>query len=170
MVPTMLDLFEELRGVIASLDEAGIPYALCGGLAMAVHGYPRATVDIDIVAPADAFAGIEAAVRPLGFTLPTLPMTFRDGAIEIRRVSKAHASGQVLSLDVLLVTPPLEEAWRSERRGRSNVIPPSTSHLPIVRDAGPDVRVGPSPSSDQQELSLPVSQDDQTGRPCRCCI
>src|SRR6185436_1939977 len=101
--PTMLDLFEELRAVIARLDEEGIPYALCGGLAMAVHGYPRATVDIDIVVEAADLARVEAAVRPLGFTIPAIPMTFRGGAVEIRRLSKVHASGQVLSLDVLLV-------------------------------------------------------------------
>ena len=33
----------ELRSLIRALDEASIPYALCGGLAVAVFGYPRAT-------------------------------------------------------------------------------------------------------------------------------
>ncbi len=45
----MLDLLEELRNIIARVDAAGLPYALCGGLAMAVHGNPRATVDIDLL-------------------------------------------------------------------------------------------------------------------------
>ncbi|MES1208434.1 MAG: hypothetical protein ABUS79_21050 [Pseudomonadota bacterium] len=45
----MLDLVQELTDVIACLDQGGVPYALCGGLAMAVHGYPRATVDIDLL-------------------------------------------------------------------------------------------------------------------------
>lgn len=76
----MLDLFEELRAVIACLDAEAIAYALCGGLAMAVHGFPRATVDIDLVIPAGELARLEAAVRPLGFTMPALPMTFRGGA------------------------------------------------------------------------------------------
>ena len=44
----MLDLLEELKNVLARLEQDGVPYALCGGLAMAVHGYPRATVDIDL--------------------------------------------------------------------------------------------------------------------------
>ena len=111
----MLDLFEELRAVIGRLDEGAIPYALCGGLAMAVHGYPRATVDIDIVVPVEALVRAEAAVRPLGFTLAALPMTFQAGAVEIRRLSKVHASGQILSLDMLLVTPALEEAWKTRQ-------------------------------------------------------
>jgi hypothetical protein len=56
---SMLDLFEELKAVIASLDKGGVPYALCGGLAMAVHGYPRATVDIDIVVLANDLGRVE---------------------------------------------------------------------------------------------------------------
>jgi hypothetical protein len=31
--------------------------------------------------------------------------------VEIRRVSKIHTSGQILSLDLLLVTPALQEVW-----------------------------------------------------------
>ncbi len=110
LVP-MLDLLEELRNVIARIDDAGVPYALCGGLAMAVHGYPRATVDIDLLVMVDDLARVDAAVRPLGFVVPAEPMTFNGGAVEIRRVSKIHASGQVLSLDLLLVTPALQPVW-----------------------------------------------------------
>lgn len=44
-----LDLADELAQLTRSLGAAGIEYALCGGLAMAVHGAPRATVDIDFI-------------------------------------------------------------------------------------------------------------------------
>jgi hypothetical protein len=110
----MLDLLEELKSVIGCLDDAGVPYALCGGLAMAVHGYPRATVDIDILVLAEDLARVEEAARPLGFDVPAKPMSFRSGAVEIRRISKVHASGQLLSLDLLLVTPTVQQVW--ERR------------------------------------------------------
>jgi hypothetical protein len=39
------------------------------------------------------------------------PWPFRGGAVEIRRVSKIHASGQVLFLDLLLVTAALQPVW-----------------------------------------------------------
>ncbi|HEY4188690.1 MAG TPA: nucleotidyl transferase AbiEii/AbiGii toxin family protein [Polyangia bacterium] len=107
----MLDLLGELRNVIAQVDAAGLPYALCGGLAMAVHGYPRATVDIDLLVLVDDLDRLEAAVRPLGFELPARPMSFKGGAVEIRRVSKVHSSGQTLSLDLLLVTPAVQSVW-----------------------------------------------------------
>jgi hypothetical protein len=42
-------LFEQLKLLVGLLDREEIPYAICGGLAMAVHGRPRATVHIDIL-------------------------------------------------------------------------------------------------------------------------
>ena len=44
-----MDILEELRAVTASLDQEGIDYALCGGLAMAVYDLPRATLGIDLL-------------------------------------------------------------------------------------------------------------------------
>jgi hypothetical protein len=107
----VLDLLEELKQVIGSLDRAGVPYALCGGLAMAVHGYPRATVDIDILVLAEDQAKVERAAELLGFTIHARPMHFRGGEVEIRRVSKVVDSGQILSLDLLLVTDAVRPAW-----------------------------------------------------------
>ncbi len=45
----MPKLYDELRTLISALDRGKIEYALCGGIAMAIHGRPRATVDIDIL-------------------------------------------------------------------------------------------------------------------------
>jgi hypothetical protein len=39
--------------LIAALADAGVDYVLIGGLAVAAHGYPRATKDIDIVPAPD---------------------------------------------------------------------------------------------------------------------
>ena len=38
-----------LRQLTQRLDAEGIPYALLGGLALAQHGYPRLTEDIDLL-------------------------------------------------------------------------------------------------------------------------
>ena len=43
-----MDLIAELKRVTGAFDEAGLTYALCGGLAVAVHGAPRATTDLDL--------------------------------------------------------------------------------------------------------------------------
>jgi hypothetical protein len=111
----MLDLLEELKQVVGTLDRERVPYALCGGLAMAVHGYPRATVDIDILVLADDQARVEKAAELLGFTIHARPMHFRGGEVEIRRVSKVVEPGQILSLDLLLVTDAVRPAWEGRQ-------------------------------------------------------
>ncbi len=42
-------LYGALRRLTQRLDAEGIPYALWGGLALAEHGYPRLTEDIDLL-------------------------------------------------------------------------------------------------------------------------
>jgi hypothetical protein len=112
----MASLYEELKALVAALNEEQVPYALCGGLAMAVHGYPRATVDIDFLAPPGSAERIlEIGVR-LGFTLPTANLQFKEG-VQLRRISKLRGpEEEVLVLDVLLATPPLETAWEGRQQ------------------------------------------------------
>jgi len=38
-----MDFFQELKDVTAALDASEVDYALCGGVALAIHGVPRAT-------------------------------------------------------------------------------------------------------------------------------
>ncbi len=110
----MINLYEELKFLIVALDNQGIDYALCGGLAMAVHGFYRSTIDIDLLILDEQLGEIKSVARSLGFTIEAQPMTFAKGAVEIRRLSKIDkGSGFVLSLDMLLVTPATEEAWKS---------------------------------------------------------
>ena len=110
----MLDLERELDAVRNALMERQIEYALCGGLAVGVHGFPRATVDIDLLIPARSEEAVYEAVAPLGFTYKANPMEFGDTSI--RRVSKIDEDGEVLMLDLLLVTPRFEPVWESRER------------------------------------------------------
>jgi len=52
-VVSEMDLLEELKKITQNLDKAGIDYALCGGLAIAIYARPRATLDIDIMVQPD---------------------------------------------------------------------------------------------------------------------
>ncbi len=109
-----VDLYAELRAVLTAMDQAGIEYALAGGLAVAVWGAPRATKDIDLlVRPADVDAAV-SAIGERGFTLPAAPMTFRDG-MRLQRVSKVEG-GDILTVDFMLVDASLEGAWQSRVR------------------------------------------------------
>lgn len=110
----MFDLYNEFRILIAVLDEHQIDYALCGGIALAVYDHPRATVDIDLLIIAESLDRVMAISSGLGYTIRGLDMTFAEGAIEIRRVSKIDSqTGHLLSLDLLLVTPEIRQVWDS---------------------------------------------------------
>ena len=49
----MIDLFAEIRDLLTALERGGAKYAVAGAVALAVHGVPRATTDIDLLVPAD---------------------------------------------------------------------------------------------------------------------
>jgi hypothetical protein len=115
----MLDLFEEFAVLVSAMEAAGVEYAVCGGLAMAVHGLPRATIDVDLLVPPSAAEQALTCARGLGYTIPADPMSLAGGAVEIRRVSKIDAASRdLLSLDLLLVTPAIEGVWNGRIRVR----------------------------------------------------
>lgn len=113
----MLDLFEELVALIDALESRRIEYAVCGGLAMAIWGLPRATVDIDLLIERESLTAVEDVAALLGYTFKANPMTFSEGAIVIHRVTKIDPDGgDVLMLDLLLVTPAVADAWQNRTR------------------------------------------------------
>jgi len=110
----LLDLYEELRKITSALDERNIQYALCGGLAMAVYDHPRTTIDMDILILSDSLQPTLNVAEELGYGIRGLDMSFADGAVEIRQVSRIHRTTRhVLTLDMLLVTPAIREVWES---------------------------------------------------------
>ena len=108
----MLDLFDELRSLVARLHNGNVDYALCGGLAMAVYGAPRSTVDIDLLVPGEALEHALRIGRELGYTIEAGPMIFAGGAIRMRRLTKIDPdSADPLMLDFLIVTPEIQDVW-----------------------------------------------------------
>ncbi len=124
----MLDLYDEFKSVIAALNDRGIAYAVCGGLAMAVHGLPRATIDMDLLIRVESLDEVLAVARELGYTLPAKPMTFAGGDVEIHRRSKPDPDGgDVVMIDLLLVTPAVDQVWKQReevvwQEGRLSVV------------------------------------------------
>jgi hypothetical protein len=85
------------------LNAAGVAYAVCGGIAVTIHGATRTTKDIDVlIAPSDLSRALDA-VRPLGYSYVELPMTFeadRPNERHVQRVSKLEA-GHTMVIDFL---------------------------------------------------------------------
>ena len=108
----MIDLLVELDQVTSAFERAGIDYAVCGGLALTIHGFPRATFDLDLLIRDESLSAAFETAKQLGYDIHGLDISFKEQAVEIRRVSKIDEEGEVLSLDLLLVTPQVEDVWR----------------------------------------------------------
>lgn len=108
----MIDLLVELDQVTSAFERAGIDYAVCGGLALTIHGFPRATFDLDLLIRDESLSAAFETAKQLGYDIHGLDISFKERAVEIRRVSKIDEEGEVLSLDLLLVTPQVEDVWR----------------------------------------------------------
>ncbi len=129
------DLIAELEALVDAFEREHVEYAVCGGLALAMHGYPRATMDIDVLVPASQLAEAMRIVRSLGFDVPARKMTFGLQAgtpREVQRISKLDpTTGELLPVDLLVVAPDLEEVWNTRMPTRSG-----TRKLVIVSREG----------------------------------
>ena len=52
---------------------------------MAIHGLPRATIDIDLLVLSENLADVWKIAETLGYDVEGLPLHFHDGQIEIVR-------------------------------------------------------------------------------------
>ena len=110
----MSTLLEEFTNFTNTLNQKEIRYAVCGGWAMAIHGLPRATIDIDILVLSEDLNDVWEVAKSLGYNVKGLPLHFHGGIIEIRRISKIDKKTKRLyTIDFLLVTEALKSVWES---------------------------------------------------------
>ncbi len=128
-----IDLYTEFYALTDALSAANVPYAVCGGVAVAIHGYARFTRDIDLlIRPEDEQRALAvAAQRQFLFEGGRLPMgqgTVSDW--EIVHVSKV-VGRDLLALDLLLVGPSIQSVWDSRGTAAFN-----GRQIPVVSREG----------------------------------
>jgi hypothetical protein len=99
-----MNLVDELHAIGGALRNAGIPHAVCGGIAVTIHGATRSTKDIDVLVAREHVARILEIVRPLGYEFAALPMAFDRGTDRerhVQRVSKVEGEHHMI-LDLLI--------------------------------------------------------------------
>jgi|GEM_PF-232194 len=101
----MIDLAEELDSIRGVFSEHRIEFALCGGMVMAIHGFIRATVDLDLLVKAEDIDEIQSTVGSLGY----ITIGNRTSRIDA-------ASGDTLILDLSVVTGETRDVWNDRRR------------------------------------------------------
>jgi hypothetical protein len=154
----MFDVTDELRSLVAVLNQQEVDYALCGGLAMAIHGRLRTTIDIDLLIPSAVLDEVLAIADSLGYSIRGKDLSFANA--EIRRVSKIDPEdGDLLSLDLLLVSPNMIEAWESrleaEWEGRKLWVVSASGLIALKQLRGS--------AQDLADISALESEDDEAG-------
>ena len=108
-----MNIKAQFLSVLDALNAEGIPYAVCGGLALAVHGCPRFTKDIDLLVQEKDIPRLETTVKRLGFDLPSGWIVFGDGTAReqrLYRIVKVEGN-QHLALDLVVVTKTQQPNW-----------------------------------------------------------
>ena len=95
----MLTLESELRKLVERFNEAKLDYALCGGMAVALHGYPRFTKDIDFLIPPESLDRAREVAAALGFTDESGRIPFSDS--DVYRILKIEGT-EYRILDLLV--------------------------------------------------------------------
>lgn len=127
-----MDLFDQLRKLIETLNSSHLDYALCGGFALAAHGIVRATEDIDLIIEEASLLSLRQAVEPIGYLFQTRPLVFKNGQVQIYRFVKTEPPGpDFLLLDVLIVTSAIRQAWDTRRPLETDF-----GAVPVVSRAG----------------------------------
>jgi len=102
-------LHSALRRLVQRLNEEEIPYALLGGLALAEHGYPRLTEDIDVLLTPRGLERFRQSLVGRGYrpAFPGAAKTFRDAetGVRIKVVTTGEYPGDGLPKPVAFPDP-----------------------------------------------------------------
>lgn len=128
-----MNLKDELLNVIDALDSAGIEYAICGGFAVIIHGYPRTTQDIDLMIEESSLEHALQIMEPMGFILNAGFLPFDVGKPTQRRIYRASRAvdNQLVTVDFIFVSTFLESVWEDRE-----MIDTGDRHLVVVSKAG----------------------------------
>ena len=120
-----MDLKQELLKVVGTLNLAGVPYALCGGMAVVLHGYPRLTRDIDLLIRPQELEAAKAALSTVGFSLPNGLIPFDTGGPHERKVFRVskRIDEDLLTIDLLLLPHFLKDVWENRETYELDKIP-----------------------------------------------
>lgn len=89
--PVALDLHAERRAIVATLDAAGVAYALAGGLAVSIYATPRATDGAGEIGARDEKVHVLEQLGPLGFRAAGPPTAIASGRLHIQRLIETRA-------------------------------------------------------------------------------
>ncbi len=98
-----MEIVDELLALSKVLERDHVPYAVCGGLAVTIHGRPRLTIDIDIVVPKPVMDQAIELAASVGFDMQEGWVYLPKNDLGINRLFRLTKveGGEFITLDLL---------------------------------------------------------------------
>ena len=149
-----MNLYDEFFALIPYLNKLGARYAVIGGIAMAFHGRPRFTRDVDILLHPDDLPLIRLAFDRLGYHETAEPWTFRNTNLTLHRFLKIHGEEEMM-MDVLLANSSEHQKVIEEA-----VSAPAEAGAVRVASKSDLIALKEARNSDQDRVDIKGLQDD----------
>ena len=81
-----MNIINEAISLSKLLGDSNIKWAFVGGVAVGIHGYIRATEDIDIIIEPKHLGKLDAILKDHGYIINNDSIDFKDGYMLFRRV------------------------------------------------------------------------------------
>jgi hypothetical protein len=96
-----MNLYDEFFSIISMVNKFGIRYAVVGGIALAFHGRPRFTRDVDFLMHHKDMDLLKMALERLGYEEMAEPWKLTNTTLILHRFLKVEEQDEVM-IDVLL--------------------------------------------------------------------
>ncbi len=149
-----MNLYDEFFDLIPYLNKLGARYAVIGGVAMAFHGTPRFTHDVDILLHPDDLHLAKMAFERLNYQESADPWTFPNTKLTLHRFLKVENEDE-MSFDILIAT-------ESEYQDMISNAVDTASNAGTVRVASKRdlIALKKARFSNQDEVDIQELQDD----------
>lgn len=106
----MATLLDELDQLTTAFEANDLAYAICGGIGLAIHGFVRATLNVDVLIERRSFGKVSKIAAQNGYNIRTVEK-LKKGGIEFHRTSKLDSNTETLPLQLILVESQLLKIW-----------------------------------------------------------
>lgn len=127
-----MNLYDEFFAIVAVLNQCRIRYAVVGGIALAFHGRPRFTRDVDFLVHQKDLDVLKMALERLDYEETAEPWMLPDTPLVRHRFLKVEGQDEIM-IDIFLTS--------------------DDEHLRIIEDAVPaESEVGPVPVAARRDI------------------
>ncbi len=95
-----MDLYDEFFSVISMFNKLAVKYAIVGGIALAFHGKPRFTRDVDVLINEADMDLVKTGLGNLGYEETAEPWMLPNTALTLRRFLKVEGQDELM-IDLL---------------------------------------------------------------------